>query len=297
MIKTYLSYFRFTQKKRFDARKVPTRIKGIYEDDADYERQIAALRLQLDARQKKMFAHNRHAMLVIFQALDAAGKDSTLTHVFSGVNPMGVEVSAFKTPSEEELDHDFLWRTTTKLPQRGRIGVFNRSYYEEVLICKVHPEYVTKYQRLPEDLNKNPKKLFRRRYDSIIEFEQHLVRNGTHVVKFFLNVSKKEQARRFLARLDDPSKNWKFNEADLAEREHWRDYIKAYEDAINETATDEAPWYVIPADDKKAMRLMVATAVLAEMKKLKLSWPRMSEEQMTGVERGRRKLAAEVRKK
>ena len=294
-MKTHLSDFRFTQKKRFVARKQPTKIKSIYEDDADYERQIAELRLELDARQKKMFAHNRHSMLVIFQAMDAAGKDSTLTHVFTGVNPMGVEVSAFKKPSEDELDHDFLWRTTTQLPQRGRIGVFNRSYYEEVLICKVHPEYVTKFQRLPEDLNKDSKKLFRRRYESIRDFEQHLTSNGTHVVKFFLNVSKKEQARRFLARLDDPSKNWKFNEADLAEREHWRDYMKAYEDAISETATDEAPWYVIPADDKKTMRLLVATAVLAEMKKLKLSWPKMSEEQMAGLERGRKKLAAELR--
>jgi PPK2 family polyphosphate:nucleotide phosphotransferase len=294
-MKTHLSDFRFTKKKRFVARKAPTKIKDIYKDDADYERQMAELRLELDARQKKMFAHNRHSMLVIFQAMDAAGKDSTLTHVFTGVNPMGVEVSAFKKPSEEELDHDFLWRTTTQLPQRGRIGVFNRSYYEEVLICKVHPEYVTKVQRLPEALNKDSEKLFRRRYESISEFEQHLTSNGTHVVKFFLNVSKKEQARRFLARLDDPSKNWKFNEADLAEREHWSDYIKAYEDAINETATDAAPWYVIPADDKKTMRLLVATAVLAEMRKLKLSWPKMSEEQMAGLERGRKKLAAELR--
>jgi PPK2 family polyphosphate:nucleotide phosphotransferase len=226
--------------------------------------------------------------------MDAAGKDSTIEHVFSGINPEGVQVTSFKRPSEEELDHDFLWRTTTKLPQRGKVGVFNRSYYEEVLICRVHAEYLTKYQRLPEGRTKDMKQLWRHRFESIRDLEKHLARNGTHVVKIFLNVSKREQAKRFLARIEDPSKNWKFNEADLGERQHWSKYMDAYEDAVNETATADAPWYIIPADKKKNMRLMVAMALRAEMKKLKLAWPQFPKEDLAAMARSRKKLEAEV---
>jgi PPK2 family polyphosphate:nucleotide phosphotransferase len=240
-----------------------------------------------------MYAHHRYSVLAIFQAMDAAGKDSTVEHVFTGVNPMGVEVHSFKRPSEDELDHDFLWRSTVKLPARGHIGVFNRSYYEEVLICKVHPEIVQKYQRLPSESIKDMEKLFAQRYQSIRDFEKHLILNGTRVIKFFLNVSKSEQSKRFLDRIEDPSKNWKFNEADLAEREHWDAYQAAYEEAINETATDKAPWYVIPADDKRVMRLLVATILLEELKTLKLAWPEVEAEAKQGMERSKAKLTAD----
>lgn len=282
--------FRFPQKKSFDIKKADTKIDDIYETKEDYEQQLTALRDEINDLQDKMYAHHRYSVLAIFQAMDAAGKDSTVEHVFTGVNPMGVEVHSFKRPSDDEIDHDFLWRTTVKLPARGHIGVFNRSYYEEVLICKVHPEIVSKYQRLPVEMTKDMKKVFSHRYESIRDFEQHIARNGTRVVKFFLNVSKKEQAARFLDRIEDSSKNWKFNEADLSERDHWDEYQEAYEEAINETAADHAPWYVIPADDKKNMRLLVATILLSEIKELKLSWPDVGAEAKEGMERSKAKL-------
>jgi PPK2 family polyphosphate:nucleotide phosphotransferase len=285
--------FRFPQKKSFDIRKSDTKIDDLYSTKEDYEQQLNALREEINDLQDKMYAHHRYSVLAIFQAMDAAGKDSTVEHVFTGVNPMGVEVHSFKRPSDDELDHDFLWRTTLKLPARGHIGVFNRSYYEEVLICKVHEDIITKYQRLPAETTKDMKKLFKGRYESIRNFEEHIARNGTRVVKFFLNVSKKEQAARFLERIEDPAKNWKFNEADLNERDHWDAYQTAYEEAINETATEQAPWYVIPADDKKNMRLIVATILLDEMKELKLSWPDVGEEAKAGMERSKAKLAGE----
>jgi PPK2 family polyphosphate:nucleotide phosphotransferase len=295
MSKPDLSEFRFPQKHSLKLKKLPTKIKDLYEDETDYLEQLGSLRDDINEMQVQMFAHNRHSMLVVFQAMDAAGKDSTIEHVFSGVNPEGVEVTAFKRPSDDELDHDFLWRTTTKLPPRGKVGVFNRSYYEEVLICKVHDEYLTKYQRLPEACMKNMGKLWEQRYDSIRDLEKHLARNGTHVVKFFLNVSQREQAKRFLSRIEDKSKNWKFNEADLSEREHWKEYMDAYEDAVNETATEEAPWYVIPGNDKKNMRLMVATAIRKEMKKLALKWPQFPKADLAAMARSKRKLEAELK--
>lgn len=295
MSKPDLSAFRFPQKQPLRLKKLPTKVENLYVDETDYMEQLGKVRDDINEMQVQMFAHNRHSMLVVFQAMDAAGKDSTIENVFSGINPEGVQVTSFKRPSEEELDHDFLWRTTTKLPPRGKVGVFNRSYYEEVLICKIHPEILTKYQRLPEAGTKDMKKLWRSRYESIRDLEKHLACNGTHVVKFFLNVSKREQAKRFLSRIEDPSKNWKFNEADLAEREYWNDYMRAYEDAVNETAKEEAPWYVIPADGKKNMRLMVAIALRAEMRKLQLAWPQFPKEAVAAMARSKRKLAAEVK--
>jgi PPK2 family polyphosphate:nucleotide phosphotransferase len=294
MPKTDLSSFRFPQKRRLKLKKLPTKIKDLYEDETDYLEQLGGLRDDINDMQAQMYAHDRYAMLVIFQATDAAGKDSTIEHVFSGVNPQGCEVTSFKRPSDEELDHDFLWRTVARLPPRGKIGVFNRSYYEEVLVCKVHPDIVQSHQRLPDEHKKDMKKLFKHRYESIRDLEKHLVRNGTHIVKFFLNVSREEQAVRFLSRLDEPAKNWKFNEADLAERGRWDAYIEAYEDMVNETASGNAPWYVIPADDKKNMRLMVATALRAEMKKLKLAWPELPKDQKATIERSKKKLAKQV---
>ena len=288
------SRFRWPDGKSFRIDKAPTKVKDLYADDKDYETRIAALRERINDLQKKMYAHNRYAVLAVFQAMDAAGKDSTITHVFTGVSPTSVVVHDFKSPSTIELEHDYLWRSIITLPERGKIGVFNRSYYEEVLICKVHPEIITKYQRLPEHSTKDMKKLYRHRYESIRTFESHLHWNGTRVIKFFLNVSKKEQARRFLARIDDPSKNWKFNEADLAERDHWAKYMEAYQAAIRETATNDAPWYVIPADDKKNMRLLVASAMLEEMQKLHLSWPELPKEQKAALARSRATLAKQV---
>jgi len=290
-----LSSFRYNGKKPLKLSNIPTKIKALHSGVEDYTEKLNDIRSHLHEMQVQMFAHNRYGLLVVVQAMDAAGKDSTIEKVFSGVNPQGVEVTSFKTPSSEELDHDFLWRSYVKLPPRGKVGVFNRSYYEEVLICKVHPEIITKYQRLPEAETKNMKKLYEHRYESIADFEKHAVRNGIRVVKIFINVSKREQAKRFLARIEDRSKNWKFNEGDLAEREHWDEYMTAYEQAINATATEDAPWYVIPADSKKTMRLLVGSVIREEMAKLQLEWPTFPKEQREALVRSAEKLQAELK--
>jgi PPK2 family polyphosphate:nucleotide phosphotransferase len=225
--------------------------------------------------QELLWASDTWAVLVIFQALDAAGKDGTIEHVMSGVNPQGVHVSSFKQPSAEELDHDFLWRCAIRLPERGRIGIFNRSYYEEVLVVRVHPEFLDA-QRIPEELR--GKKLWAHRYQSINAFERHLTRNGTKVVKFFLNVSKEEQKRRFLARLDEPDKNWKFSPADVAERAHWDAYQEAYEAALTATSTPWAPWYVIPADHKWFARACASAIIANALIKMGPKFPKVSPE-------------------
>ena len=217
-----------------------------------------------------LYAHDRYAILLIFQAMDAAGKDSTIRSVMSGINPAGCQVFSFKQPTPEELDHDFLWRSAKRLPERGRIGIFNRSYYEEVLVVRVHPEYL-KTQKLPDDVDL--KNIWQQRYASICDHEKHLARNGTIILKFWLNVSKAEQRRRFLARIDEPRKNWKFSAADVDERKFWRDYMAAYEAAINATSRPWAPWYAIPADDKPFMRLCVAEIIAQCLQKLKLKYP------------------------
>ncbi len=284
------SDFCYPQKQPLLLKNSPTKTAKLYIDKQDYQSRMTTMKKDIHEMQSQMYAQNRYSMLVIFQATDAAGKDSTIEHVFSGVNPQGVEDSSFKSPSDEELNHDFLWRTTRKLPPRGKIGVFNRSYYEEVLICKVHPEIITKYQRLPKEELHDMKTLFDHRYESICDLEKHLVRNGTRVVKFFLNVSKKEQTKRILARIEDHTKNWKFNEADLAESEHWDEYVSAYEDMIKKTATKQAPWYVIPADDKRNMRLLVAMVLRDELKKLKLAWPEVTAEQREALDRSHKLL-------
>jgi PPK2 family polyphosphate:nucleotide phosphotransferase len=249
--------------------------------------------MEIDDLQQRMYAQNRHGMLLIFQAMDAAGKDSTIKHVMSGVNTEGVESHAFKRPTVAELDHDFLWRHLRVMPPRGRIGIFNRSYYEEVLVCRVHPEIVTKIQRVPKNTSTDLKQLFKDRLQDIANYEAYSGRNGIHVVKFFLNVSRDEQKRRFLARIDTPSKNWKFEAGDVKERAHWEAYMDAYQKAIRATATDASPWYVIPADDKKAMRLIVSAAVLAELKKLKLQWPVLPPDQLAVLTESREMLMNE----
>jgi PPK2 family polyphosphate:nucleotide phosphotransferase len=227
--------------------------------------------------QDRLYAQDRWSVLLIFQAMDAAGKDGAIKHVMSGVNPQGVQVYSFKAPSAEDLDHDFLWRTTKCLPERGRIGVFNRSYYEEVLVVRVHPELLDS-QKLPPRLV--TKKIWDHRFDSIRDFERHLAGNGVVVCKFFLNVSKDEQLRRFMERLDNPDKNWKFSSTDAKERGRWDDYMKAYESLIQETATEHAPWYVVPADNKWYTRVVVAAAVIDALGELDLKYPKVGKDKL-----------------
>lgn len=292
-LKLDLDDFRVPDGKPFRIKKAKTKVKDLYKDDEHYESLIAEFRSEIDDLQQKMYAQDRQGLLLVFQAMDAAGKDSTIKHVMSGVNTQGVESHAFKRPTDDELNHDFLWRTTRVMPPRGRIGIFNRSYYEEVLVCRVHPEIVTKIQRLPDETTKNLKKLFTDRLKDIRNFETYSHRNGIRVVKFFLHVSKAEQKKRFLMRIDTPSKNWKFEEGDVKERGHWKEYMHAYEDAIRSTATEECPWYVIPADDKKNMRLIVSAAILAEMQSMKLKYPELPPEQKKHLQAAKRFLLAE----
>jgi len=253
--------------------------KDLYKDKKDYEKELEDYRKEIDDLQNMMYAHDKHSLLLIFQAMDAAGKDGTIRHVMSGVNAHGVEVNAFKKPSDLELEHDFLWRTTLALPPRGNVGIFNRSYYEEVLVCKVHPEIVTKYQKLPPGCTEDMEQLWENRYRAIRDFEKHLTENGTIVMKFFLNVSKDEQKRRFLDRIDRQEKNWKFSDGDIKERGYWDDYMEAYETAIQETATPDCPWYVIPADDKKNMRLIVSKLILEKLGSMEMAYPELPDEQ------------------
>mgnify|MGYP000423042153 CR=1 FL=1 len=231
---------------------------------------------ELTKLQDTLYAESKHALLIIFQAMDAAGKDGTIKHVMSGLNPQGCQVFSFKAPSVEELDHDYLWRTNKALPERGRIGIFNRSYYEELLIVRVHPELLQK-QQLPDALN--DKKIWKRRFEEIRNYEQYLTNNGVVVLKFFLNVSKGEQKKRFLERINEPDKNWKFSPQDVKERAHWDAYLEAYEDVFNNTSTEFAPWFVIPADTKWFTRLMVADTIVQTMRGLNLSYPKVNEEQ------------------
>ena len=262
--------------------------------DALKEKAQAALAetlADLAQAQDLLYADDRHAVLIVLQAMDAAGKDGTIKHVMSGVNPQGCQVFSFKKPSAEELDHTFLWRYMKSLPERGRIGIFNRSYYEDVLVVKVHPELIGR--QLPRKKDTFGKGFWHKRYEDINAFERHLVRNGTVVLKFFLNVSKDEQKRRFLERLDRPEKNWKFSPSDLAERGYWDDYMAAYQDAIAATSTDEAPWYVVPADHKWVTRAVVADVVTTAIRGLDLHVPELTDEDRKRLDTARAALAAE----
>lgn len=256
-------------------------------DKAESKRLLAERVEEIDTLQEMLYASDGHALLLVFQALDAAGKDGTIRAVFTGINPAGCQIFNFKRPSEEELDHDFLWRTSRSLPERGRIGVFNRSYYEEVLVARVHPELL-EHQRLPHRPRLST--LWKERFESIREHEHHLARNGTLVIKFWLHVSMEEQKRRLLARIDEPRSNWKVQASDVEERAYRREYMKAYEAAINETSRPWAPWYVIPADDKAFMRLAVADIVRDVLKGMKLSFPELPKQQKAGLAALRKKL-------
>ena len=242
--------------------------------------------------QELLYASDTNSLLLIFQALDAAGKDGTIKHIMSGINPQGCQVFSFKQPSAEEVDHDFLWRASRALPERGRIGIFNRSYYEDVLVVKVHPEFLAK-QKLPPGTVVDDR-FWEGRYEDINAFERHLDRSGTKVVKFFLHVSKEEQRRRFLSRVEHPNKYWKFSPTDLAERAHWDEYMAAFEEALTKTSTDHAPWYVIPADHKHVMRTMVAGVVVRVIRALDLSYPTVGPEKLEAVEKARAELLAEA---
>jgi PPK2 family polyphosphate:nucleotide phosphotransferase len=265
--------FKIDGSEDFVWHKADTKVKDLYETKEDYEAQLSELHIQMDELQSMMYAHGRYGLLVIFQAMDAAGKDSTIKKVFSGVNPAGIKVHSFKRPSETELAHDYLWRHLVVLPERGSVAVFNRSYYEEVLVVKVHEEILKDVQQLPTELTEDTKKTWKGRYEDIANFEKFLHRNGTRVVKFFLNISPNEQANRLIERIEDPTKNWKFQEQDIKERALWHNYMAAYQDCINETASERAPWYVIPADDKKNMRLLVSQILIEEIKKMDISYP------------------------
>jgi len=266
----------------------PTHIKPLYSSKDEYRDMLADHVSELSKIQDLMYAHYRYSLLVIFQAMDAAGKDSAIKHVMSGVNPQGCFVVSFKHPSAEELDHDFLWRTTRWLPERGKIGIFNRSYYEEVLIVRVHPE-ILRSQKIPNELI-DEKTVWTNRFKSIVGLENHLYRSGTRIVKVFLHVSKDEQRRRFLERIDEADKNWKFNVDDMAERKYWNQYMEAYEDAISATSTKEAPWYVVPADDKKDARLIVSRIILDTLSKLDMHFQRPTKKELAALKSIRKML-------
>ncbi len=270
----------------FRLSEAPTFVEGVA-SKRTYRKRLEKLVDELDDLQQRLYAADKHSVLLVFQAMDAAGKDSTIRAVMSGVNPAGCQVFSFKQPSSEELDHDFLWRSAIRLPQRGRIGVFNRSYYEETLVVRVHPEYLGG-QKLPEPVNLD--ELWQERFESIRDHEKHLARNGTIVLKFWLNVSQAEQHKRFLARLDDPRKNWKFSAGDLAESVLWNDYMHAYEQTLNATSRPWAPWYAIPADDKPYMRLQVAEIVVETLKNLNLQFPEVAEKQLAKMQEMRKLL-------
>jgi PPK2 family polyphosphate:nucleotide phosphotransferase len=266
--------FRVDAKTAVDLKDWPTRVRPSYKTSRQYKDLLAAHVKDLSAQQELLYASDSYALLLIFQAMDAAGKDSAIEHVMSGVNPQGCQVFSFKHPSAEELQHDFLWRTTRNLPARGHIGIFNRSYYEEVLITRVHPE-ILRAEGLPAELM-DEKAIWDERYRSILDLESHLDRNGTKIIKIFLHLSKEEQRRRFLDRIDTPRKNWKFSSADVEERKYWKQYMKVYSKCMSATSTHHAPWYIVPADDKPNARLIVSRILLDTVAALKLSYPKTS---------------------
>jgi PPK2 family polyphosphate:nucleotide phosphotransferase len=271
-----INRFLVAEGSRVDLKDHPTDQTGDYVDKDAAKDDLAKNVRRLAELQDVLYAENIHSLLVVFQAMDAAGKDGAIKHVMSGVNPQGCQVTSFKAPSAEELDHDFLWRCQKALPERGRIGIFNRSHYEEVLVVRVHPNFLDG-QQLPKEV-RDDKDIWKKRYDEIRNWEDHLAANGTHVVKFFLNVSKDEQKKRFLARIDEPDKNWKFSAGDAKERAHWDEYMNAYAAAMSSTSTARSPWYIIPADKKWFTRLAVSEVLVQSLKALGLKYPTVTEE-------------------
>jgi PPK2 family polyphosphate:nucleotide phosphotransferase len=283
--------FRVRPGKKVDLDQWPTKGKPAYSSKDEYEKLLREHIEKLSAQQNLLYATNRYALLLIFQAMDAAGKDSSIKHVMSGVNPQGCQVFSFKHPSTEDLEHDFLWNATRRLPERGQIGIFNRSYYEEVLIVRVHRDILDN-EDLPEELVEK-KHFWRDRYRSIVNLEDHLHRNGTRVVKFFLHLSKEEQKKRFLKRIDDPEKNWKFSADDIKERKYWNHYMTAYEECLSATSTQNAPWYIVPADDKENTGLIISRIVLETLEGLKMAYPKSSPARRRELQAIRKQLVKE----
>ena len=289
----WIDPYRITDGSKFRLKKIdPADTCGLKADKEEAAARLTTGVQWLAAEQDKLYAQDRRSLLLIFQAMDAAGKDSTIKHVMTGVNPQGVQVTSFKQPSSEELDHDWMWRCYRHLPERGRIGIFNRSYYEEVLVVRVHQDILRAQKLPPELVGKN---VFDQRLRDIAAIEDYLVRNGTSVLKFFLHVSRKEQKKRFLERLDEPSKNWKFAAADVKERAHWNEYMDAYEAAIRATATPRAPWFVVPADSKWFTRLVVVGAIVEALEKMQLKYPVIDKTQRAELERSRKLLLSETK--
>ena len=286
-MKIHSKDFRVTGKK-VELSEWPTIVKPFCKSKEQYKKLLEKHVEELSSLQQLLYASNRYALMLVFQGMDAAGKDGAIRHVMSGVNPQGCEVFSFKQPSAEELKHDFLWRTTCRLPERGRIGIFNRSYYEEVLVVRVHPE-ILRAQGLPEEL-RDEKTIWEQRYRSIVDLEEHLHRNGTRIVKFFLHLSKSEQRKRFLERIDEPDKNWKFSLADIHERKYWHHYMKAYEACLNATSTHHAPWHVVPADDKDNARLIVSRIVLDALDDLNMANPKTTTKRLRELKAIRKQL-------
>ena len=280
--------FRLREGDDVNLKKWPTRIEPVYKSKEQYAKLLEEHIEQLSSMQQLHYATNRHAILLIFQGMDAAGKDGAIRHVMSGVNPQGCQVYSFKHPSATELEHDFLWRTTRDLPERGRIGISNRSYYEEVLIVRVHPDIL--HGEGLVDAPHHERQIWHDRYRSIVDLERHLYVNGTRIIKFFLHLSKREQRKRFLARIDEPDKNWKFSSADIQERQFWPRYVKAYEECLSATSTRHAPWYVVPADDKESSRLIVSTIVLDTFAGLKMAYPKADAKRRRELQSIRRQL-------
>jgi len=293
-LKARIEPFLVARGKEFKLKAHPTGLEHWTASKKETKKLLEKGLPRLAEAQERLYAQDTKGLLLIFQAMDAAGKDGAIKHVMSGINPQGCQVYSFKSPSPEELDHDFLWRTSKSLPERGRIGIFNRSYYEEVLVVRVHPEYLQK-QKLPPEVRS--KDIWKERFEDINSFERYLTRNGYTIRKFFLNVSKKEQKRRFLERLEMEEKNWKFSLADAKERGFWEQYMEAYEDMIQHTATPWAPWFVVPADDKPLARLVVAAAVVDALEDMKLEFPKVSAAQKKDLEAARKALESEKGKK
>lgn len=287
-MKINIKNFRVEEGKRVNLKKWPTEVEKVYSSKKEYHKLLKAQVDELSSLQRLHYASNQYAVLLIFQAMDAAGKDGAIRNVMSGINPQGCQVFSFKHPTATELDHDFLWRTSQCLPERGRIGIFNRSYYEEVLIVRVHPE-ILRSQGLPDALL-DEKTVWKERYRSIVDMEEHLHRNGTRILKFFLHLSWEEQRKRFIDRIDEPEKNWKFSLADIEERKFWRQYMLAYEACLSATSTKNAPWFVVPADDKKNTRLIISQIILDTFKSLNMHYPKTSAERRKELETIRKQL-------
>ncbi|GAB2690097.1 polyphosphate kinase 2 family protein [Mucilaginibacter koreensis] len=292
-MKNLIDKFKVTDGKKFLLKDYDTAYTADYQKE-DAEEVLNDMIKEIADLQTELYAANKYALLIIFQAMDAAGKDSAIDHSMSGINPQGCQVYSFKQPSTEDYEHDFLWRHYKALPERGRIGIHNRSHYENVLVTKVHPEFLLK-ENLPgiTRVDDVKKKFWEKRYQSICNFEDHLISNGTAIIKFFLHVSADEQKERFIKRIDDPAKNWKFSSADIAERHHWKDYMKAYEEAISATATPDSPWYIIPADKKWFTRIAISSIILHTLKNLKLRYPELPKDEADKLQEIKKQLQAE----